>query len=107
MASPSKKSALTEQMQIKELMELNPVVDALLCECILSMTEEQRQDMIKKHKEGTLVDPYPNAKVDSYTLKSGEVLCQEECDKLNAEHEYKVKHGLYGNPNNDVIKEEE
>jgi len=103
-ASGSKSSALTEQLQIKELMEMNPIIDYLLAECVVRMTEEERQEMISKHKAGTLEDPYPNAKVESYTIKSGEVLSVEECDKLNAEHEYKLNNCLYGNPNGDKIE---
>ena len=86
---------------------MNPVIDYMLAECVLRMTEDQRQEMITKYKAGTLEDPFPNQKVESYTIKSGEVLSVEECDKLNAEHEHKLKHGLYGNPNNDKIIEEE
>lgn len=104
MASGSKSSALTEQLQIKELMEMNPIIDYLMAECVIRMSEEERQEMIEKDKAGTLVDPFPNAKVESYTIKSGEVLSVEECDKLNAEHQYKLENGLYGNPNNDKIE---
>lgn len=103
-ASGSKASALTEQLQIKELMEMNPIIDYLMAECVIRMTEDERQEMIKKYKDGTLEDPYPNKKPECYTIKSGEVLSVEECDRLNAEHEYKVKNGLYGNPNNDKIE---
>tara|TARA_R110001632_G_scaffold141627_1_gene257625 strand:+ start:2737 stop:3072 length:336 start_codon:yes stop_codon:yes gene_type:complete len=105
MASGSKASQLTEQLQIQELMKLNPVIDYLLAECVIRMSEEERQEMIAKDKAGTLVDPYPNQKVECYTIKSGEVLSVEECDKINAEHQYKLETGGYGNPNNDKIEE--
>jgi len=104
MASGSKSSALTEQLQIKELMEMNPIIDYLMAECVIRMTETERQEMIAKDKAGTLEDPFPNQKVESYTIKSGKVLSIEECDKINAEHQYKLENGIYGNPNGDTIK---
>ena len=69
----NKESDPLERQHIKELMEMNPVIDYLLAETIVRMTEDERQNLVKQHKEGTLIDPYPNKERTSFTLKTGKV----------------------------------
>ncbi len=58
-------------------MDAKPVIAYLIAETICLMPKEDMNDIIEKHKAGTLEDPFPTAKVECYTLKTGRVEPEE------------------------------
>ena len=51
---------VNDEEEIRKMMENNPVIDRLLAETICLMSPEDLKEICDKHKEGTLLDPYPN-----------------------------------------------
>jgi len=74
------KRALTaeDQDNIRKLMAANPVIDELIAQTMVLMPPEDLKEIIEKHKQGTLIDPFPTAKVDCYTIQTGKVEPEEE-----------------------------
>jgi len=69
------KRALTaeDQDNIRKLMAANPVIDELIAQTIVLMPKEDLNEIIEKHKEGTLTDPFPTQEYECKTLKTGKV----------------------------------
>ena len=62
-----------QKQQIETIMLRNPVLDYLIAETIVSMPEEDLNEIIEKHKKGELKDD-GLPKHTEFVLKTGKVL---------------------------------
>ena len=62
-----------DQDNIRKLMAANPVIALLIAETMVLMPPEDLAEIIAKHKEGTLTDPFPTQEYECKTLKTGKV----------------------------------
>ena len=79
---------LAEEKQIKEMIELNPIIDRLLAETIIKMPKDRLKEICDEHK----TNPPPPEEIRVFTeeeLHNCHVLTDEEQKEVELERELK------------------